>query len=361
MGFGSDMFASTALVHMYSSCSSVDDARTVFDEMPERNSVSWNAMITGYVHGRRFSEGFDVFRDMMRDGIELGEVTMVGLLSACANLGALNQGRWVHDYIRRNGMALNVYVGTALIDMYAKCGNVEEGLKLLRAMKVKNVCTWNVLISAYSINGQTEDALMAFYSMIFEDYKPDHVTFLAVLSACFHGGLVGEGRSHFKSMKGEFGVEPKMEHYGCMVDLLSRADLIHEAVELIRNMPLKPDPTIWRALLRAYQVRGHVHFTELLILKLIELEPQNGDNFFLLSNLYSQQQRWAEVEVVREIMKDRGIQNIPGYSSIVINNEIFEFVASYDVKPRLEEVDKVLAHMSGELILSSSFTNTEIL
>ncbi|XP_021761556.1 pentatricopeptide repeat-containing protein At2g02980, chloroplastic-like [Chenopodium quinoa] len=361
MGFGSDLFANTALVHMYCSCLSIDDARRVFDEMPERNSVSWNALITGYVHGRRFLEAFDVFRDMMRDGVELREVTMVGLLSACANLGALDHGRWVHDYIRQNGLALNVYVGTALIDMYSKCGNLEEGFKVFKAMKVKNVCTWNVLISAYSMNGRGEDALMAFYSMVFDDYKPDDVTFLAVLSACFHEGLVGEGRSHFRSMKEEFGVEPKMEHYGCMIDLLSRADLIDEAMELIRTMPLIPDPTIWRALLRAFQFRENFHLVELVILKLVELEPQNGDNFFLLSNLCIQQQRWAEVEIVREMTKDRGIQNLPGYSSVVINSEIYEFIASYDIKPGLEEIYKVLACMAKNLRLSSCVTDSEML
>lgn len=286
---------------------------------------------------------------------------MVGLLSACANLGALEHGRWVHDYIRRNRLALNVYVGTALIDMYAKCGNLEEGLKVFREMKVKNVCTWNVLISAYSMNGRAEDALMSFYSMIFDDYKPDDVTFLAVLSACFHGGLVGEGKFQFKSMKEQFGVEPRIDHYGCMIDLLSWAGLIDEAMELMRTMPLKPDPAIWRALLRAFQVCGNVHLAELVILKLIELEPQNGDNVFLLSNLYIQQQRWTEVEVVREMMKDRAIQKIPGYSSIIINNEINVFVASYDIEPGLEAVYELLSYISEEIIQPSCVIDSEIL
>ncbi|KMT10745.1 hypothetical protein BVRB_5g114030 [Beta vulgaris subsp. vulgaris] len=361
MGFSSDLFASTALVHMYCSFSSTDDACRVFDKMPEKNSVSWNALITGYVHGRRFFEAFDVFREMMEAGKELREVTVVGLLSACANLGALEQGRWVHEYIRRNRLVLNVYVGTALIDMYAKCGNLEEGLKVFRAMKVKNVCTWNVLISGYSMNGRSEDALMAFYSMIFDDYKPDDVTFLAVLSACFHESLVSEGLSHFRTMNEEFGVQPKTEHYVCMIDLLNRAGMIDEAMELIRSMPLKPDPTVWRALLRAFQVRGNVHMAELVTLKLIELEPQNGDNFLLLSNLYIQQRRWTEVEVVREMVKSRDIQKIPGYSSIVINDEIYEFVASYDVKPGFEEVYELLVYMSKELILSGCVTDVGML
>ncbi|CAO2818543.1 unnamed protein product [Amaranthus hypochondriacus] len=360
MGFSSDLFANTALVHMYSFCLFIDDARRVFDEMFDRNSVCWNALVSGYVHGRRYSEAFDVFRDMIKDGVELSEVTMVELLSMCANLGALEQGRWVHDYIRRNGLVLNVYVGTALTDMYAKCGNLEEGIKVFRAMKIKNVCTWNVLISAYSMNGYAEDALMAFSWMIFNDYKPDEVTFLAVLSACYHEGLVGEGLSHFKSMKEEFGVEPKIEHYGCLIDLLSRTGLIDEAKELIKAMPMQPDPTIWRALLRAFQVHGNAYMAELVILKLIELEPNNGDNFIVLSNLYIQQQRWKEAEVVRQMMKDRGIHKIPGYSSIVINNEVYEFVASYDTKLEYEEVYELLEFMSKELVLSSCVTDTDV-
>lgn len=361
MGFGSDLYTRTALVHMYCFCWSVDDAHQVFDEMSDKNSVSWNALITGYVHNRRFIEAIDLFKDMLHAGAEPREVTMVEVLSACANVGNLDRGKWVHDYIRRNGLALNVYVGTALIDMYAKCGNFEEGFKVFRAMRVKNVCTWNVLISAYAMNGRAEDALIAFYRMIFDDYKPDDVTFLAVLSACFHQCRIGEGRSHFRSMKEEYGLEPKMEHYSCMVDLLGRAGFVDEAMELIRTMPLKPDPTIWRALLRASQVHGNSHLAELVILKLIELEPNNGDNFILLSNLYVQQHRWAEVESVRDIVKGRGIQKIPGSSSIEVNNVIYEFVVSYDIEPGLKEVYKLLANMSMELTPADCATDCEML
>jgi len=350
MGFGSDLYANTALVHMYCFCTSVDDARRVFDEMSEKNSVSWNALITGYVHNRRFMEAIDMFKDMLRDGTEPWEVTMVEILSACANLGALEQGKWVHEYIKQNRLVLNVYLGTALVDMYAKCGNLDVGHEVFKAMRVKNVCTWNVLISAYVMNGQAEEALTVFYRMIFEDYKPDDVTFLAVLSACFQQGLVDEGQSHFRSMKEEFGLEPRIEHYGLMVDLLGRSGQLDEAMELIRTMPLKPDPTIWRALLRVSYIHRNTYLAEVVILKLIELEPNNGDNLFLLSNLYSRQQRWAEVGEVRETMKARGIQKVPGYSAIEINNLVHEFVASCYTEPGLEEIYKLLAGISKELM-----------
>ncbi|KAK9669185.1 hypothetical protein RND81_13G114600 [Saponaria officinalis] len=359
-GFCSDLYANTSLVHMYCCCSSIDDARNLFDEIPERNSVCWNTFVNGYVHNRRYLEAFDVFRDMMRVGVELSEVTMVGILSSCANLGALEYGRLIHEYIIRNKLTLNVYVGTALIDMYAKCGILEEACMVFRAMKVKNVCTWNVLIAAYSMNGRTEDALTTFYSMTFDNYRPDDVTFLAVLSACFHDGRVGEGRSHFQSMKSVFGVEPKLEHYGCMVDLLGRVGLVNEALDLIRTMPYVPDPTIWRALHRTFEIRGYSHLVEPVILKLIELEPKNGDNFFVLANLYVQQQRWTEVDLVWDFMKDRGIDNIPGYSSIEIDNEIYQFVASCNYDPKLEDVYAVLTWVSEELTHLVGLDGTEM-
>ncbi|KAJ8452296.1 hypothetical protein Cgig2_006101 [Carnegiea gigantea] len=284
---------------------------------------------------------------------------MVEVLSACANLGALEQGKWVHDYIRQNGLVLNVYLGTALVDMYAKCGNLDEAYEVFRAMRVKNVCTWNVLISAYAMNGRAEEALTAFYRMIFEDYKPDDVTFLAVLSACFQQGLVDEGRSHFRSMKEEFGLEPRIEHYSLMVDLLGRSGHLDEVLELIRTMPLIPDPTIWRALLRFSHIRGNTYLAEVVILKLIELEPNNGDNLFLLSNLYSQQERWAEVREVRETMKARGIQEIPGYSSIEIDNLVHEFVASCYTEPGLKGVYELLANIGTELTPADSVADSE--
>ncbi|KAK9278086.1 hypothetical protein L1049_027644 [Liquidambar formosana] len=360
MGFDSDVYTNTALVHMYSVCLSVDDACQVFDEMPERNAVSWNALITGYTHNRMFREALDVFREMHAEGVEPGEVTMVGVLSACAHLGALNQGRWIHDYIIHNRLRLNVFVGTALIDMYGKCGVVDEAEQVFREMRAKNVYTWNVLISGYAMNGRSETALEAFSRMVMENFKPDEVTFLGILSACCHQGLVDEGRRHFMSMKEGFGLQPRIEHYGCMVDLLGRAGFLDEAQELIQTMCMKPDPVIWRALLGACRIHGNTRLGEFAIRNLLEIEPNNGENYVLLANLYARDQRWVKVEEVREMMDHRGIQKVPGCSSIEIENVVYEFVVSDTVEPGFEEVYKLLADMNKELKLAGYFVDTDM-
>ncbi|CAL5444942.1 unnamed protein product [Camellia sinensis] len=349
MGFFSDIITNTALVHMYCICLLPSEGRQLFDEMPERNAVSWNALITGYTHNRKFREAIDVYREMQAAGAEPGEVTMVGVLSACAHLGALNQGKWIHDYICHNRLRLNVFVGTALLDMYAKCGVVDEAEKVFGAMRVKNVYTWNVLISGYAMNGQGEAALQAFNRMIMENFRPDEITFLGILCACCHQGLVDIGKRHFISMKEEYALQPRIEHYGCMVDLLGRAGLLDEAQELIGTMNRKPDPIIWRALLGACRIHGQTQLGEFAIKNLLELEPKNGENYVLLSNLYARDRKWIEVGKVREMMNRIGIRKVPGCSSIEIENVVYEFVVSDLMEPRYEELYKSLADMKMEL------------
>ncbi|CBI15169.3 hypothetical protein VitviT2T_026210 [Vitis vinifera] len=358
MGFESNVYVSTALVNMYGTCSSVSDARQVFDEIPDRNIVSWNALITGYNHNRMFRKVIDVFREMQIAGAKPVEVTMVGVLLACAHLGALNQGRWIDDYIDHNRLRLNVFVGTALIDMYAKCGVVDEAEKIFKAMRVKNVYTWNVLISGYAMNGRGESALQAFSRMIMEKFKPDEVTFLGVLCACCHQGLVNEGRTYFTSMKEEFGLRPRIEHYGCMVDLLGRAGFLDEAQQLIQAMSMQPDPIIWRELLGACRIHGNIQLGEFAIKKLLELEPNNGENYVLLANLYARDQRWDKVGEVREMMDCRRVRKVPGCSSIEIDNVVYEFVVSNYIKPGFEEVYKLLADMNKKLKLAGYVADT---
>ncbi|XP_020104755.1 pentatricopeptide repeat-containing protein At5g66520-like [Ananas comosus] len=359
LGFASDVFVSTALVTMYCGFARVGDARKVFDEMPKRNSVSWNAMITGYVHNRRFKEAHGLFSRMLASDCELGEVTVVGALSACAHLGALNQGVWIHNYVKNYGLRLNVFVGTALVDMYMKCGEADEAVKVFRAMRVKNVFSWNALISGFAVNGGGEAAMAAFEAMARESVEPDRVTFLAVLCACCHQGLVDEGRNIFASMQRDFGLEPTIEHYGCVVDLLGRAGFIQEAYELIRTMPMEPDAVIWRAFLSACKVHRNTQFGEIATKKLLELEPDNGENYVLLSNLLSQNRRWVEVGQVRKMISQKGMAKVPGCSSIEIDNVVYEFVVADRSEKHFEEIFRMLDDMKRELKLAGYVADTE--
>ncbi|CAN4086287.1 unnamed protein product [Withania somnifera] len=292
----SDVYTNTALVYMYRISQQPDDTGQLFGEMPDRNVVTWNALITSYTHNRKFSEA-------------IGEVTMVGVLSACSHLGALGQGRWIHDYIVRNRLRVNVYVGTALIDMYAKCGDIDEAEKVFETMGVKNIYTWR------------EAALQTFDRMIVEDFKPDDVTFLGVLCACCHQGFVEEGRKMFSSMTNQFVLQPKIVHYGCVIDLLGLGGFLDEAMEMIHSMKLKPDATIWRTLL--------------------------------------EKKRWTEVGEVRELMDRGGIKMISGCSSIEIGNSVYEFKASDPLKTGHDEIHKMLQDMKNQLKLAGYVLETE--
>ncbi|KAK3440275.1 hypothetical protein EUGRSUZ_B00560 [Eucalyptus grandis] len=344
-----DVYVGTSLVNLYSGCMLIGDAHKVFDEMGERNSVSWNALITGYTHNRKFAEALDLFREMQADGVELTEVTMVGALSACAHLGALSLGKWIHEYIDCYGLCLNEFLGTALVDMYAKCGAVMEMEKVFITMRAKNVYTWNALISGFAMNGHGEAALQAFSRMIMENLKPDGVTFLGILCACCHEGLVDEGKKYFRIMKEEFGLRPGIEHYGCMVDLLGQAGLFSEALHLVQNMDLKPDPIIWRTLLGACRTHRNVPLGRYAARKLLELEPTNAENYVLLSNIYAQDSMWDEIAQLRAVMNQRGIAKVAGCSSIEIGNVVYEFVASDCLKPEvrdlLDDIRKELKQM----------------
>ncbi|CAD5192032.1 unnamed protein product [Musa acuminata subsp. malaccensis] len=360
-GSDSDVFVNTALVSMYCSLGRVGDARHVFAEMPERNSVTWNAMITGYVHNRRFREAHELFSRMLGSGLDLGEVTVVTALSACSHLGALSQGIWIHNYIESHGLRLNVFVGTALIDMYMKCGVIDEASKVFQAMRVKNVFSWNALITGYAMNGEGEAALEAFDEMIMEKVKPDGVTFLALLCACCHQGLIDKGRKLFVGMEEDFGLRPRIEHYGCMVDLLGRAGLLEEAHKLIATMPMKADAAVWRALLAGCRIHGDLQLRELAIRKLLDLEPENGENYILLANLLARDRRWTDVGKVRQMMGKKRMKKDPGCSLIEVDNRVHEFVVSDRFQRKgLEEIFTMLAAMKRELKLAGYAVDTEM-
>ncbi|KAF6171744.1 hypothetical protein GIB67_007265 [Kingdonia uniflora] len=349
MGFHSELFINTALVGMYFTCRCLSEGRQMFDEMPKRNSVSWNLLITGYTYNRKFMEAISVFREMQLSEVQPTEKTMVGVLPACAHLGALDQGKLIHDYIIESGLRVNIFVGTALIDMYVKCGVVDEAEKVFATMRIKNVYAWNVLMYGMALNGQGEVAIRMFSDMVMNNVKPDGVTFSAVLSACCQQGLVDKGKQYFIDIEKVYGLKPENIHYGCMVDLLARGGLFDEAQELIRTMPMKPDPVIWRALLGACRIHGNTELGELAISNLIDLEPNNYVNYALLLNLYAKDQRWTKVSEVRELMNRRRVRKVFGCSSIEVDNVVCEFVASHRVEERLREIYKMLSHVINEL------------
>lgn len=247
----------TCLVDMYAKCGKLIEARNLFDQTERKDVVTWSAMISGYAQARQCREAIELFHQMQAAKVSPNEVTMVSVLSSCAVLGALETGKWLHLFIiRKRGLKLTVTLGTALVDFYAKCGLIESAIDVFTEMSRKNVFSWTALIQGLASNGQGKRALEFFNLMQKENVRPNNVTFLGVLSACSHAGLVDEGRNLFLKME-EFEIEPRMEHYGCMVDILGRAGLVEEAYRFTLAMPLQPNAVIWRTLLASCRYYYH--------------------------------------------------------------------------------------------------------
>ncbi|KAJ8617282.1 hypothetical protein MRB53_013468 [Persea americana] len=348
-GSASDPFVHSSLINIYSICGEIMDALKLFDRTPNRDVVCWSAMISGLVRQGRFREALGLFNEFQIAGLEPNESIMVSLLCTSAHLGALEQGKWVHMYIQRNGVHLSIKLGTALINMYCKCGVVEDALKLFGKMKRRNVLVWTALISGLAINGMGRRALDMYQEMLRAGIRPDSVTFVAVLTACSHGGLVEEARECFDAMRREHRLIPKVEHYGCMVDVLGRAGLLNEALDFIKSMPIEPDIVLWRALLNACSMHRNVEMGEFVGKFLIHQDPLYDGNYILLSNVYAQAKRWADAIVVRNIMKERGVKKCPGCSTIEFNGVVHEFFVGDKSDPQFKELRPMLDEMSRRL------------
>ncbi|MFS7999444.1 putative tetratricopeptide-like helical domain superfamily, DYW domain-containing protein [Helianthus anomalus] len=328
----------TALVDMYAKCGHVDTARSLFDQMPRRDVVAWSAMISGYNQASRCKEALSLFHDMQKANVEPNEVTMVSVLSSCAELGALATGKWVHFYIKKKKLPLTVTLGTALLVFYAKCGSTENLIEVFEHMPRKNVLSWSVLIQGLASNGQGNKALKYFDLMLSNRIKPNDITFIGVLCACSHVGLVDKGRALFVSMSRDFNIEPRIEHYGCMVDILGRAGLLEDAYEFIQNMPIKPNAVIWRTLLASCKVHKNVTIGERSIKQITNLEPLHSGDYLLLASIYSSVGRLEDAIRVRSEMKQKGIKKTPGCSSIEVNRVIHEFFSEDSAHPESEKI-----------------------
>eukprot|EP01018_Ginkgo_biloba_P020809 Gb_00201 [translate_table: standard] len=348
-GFELDAFVGTALIDFYAKCGKIEIARQLFDSLSKRNDISWNAMIVGYAQNGYGNKALTLFNEMQLADMQLDVVTVVSVLSACAHLAALQQGMCIHGYIIRNGFESDAFVGTALVDMYAKCGVVKIARNMFDKIPERNVSAWNAMIAGYGMHGHGEDALGIFSQMQHESIKPDHVTFISVLSACSHAGLVHEGYECFDCMSRDYCITPRMEHYACMVDLLGRSGRLDEAEDFIGSMPLEPDASVWGSLLGACRNHCNIELGERVAEHLFDLEPENAGYYVLLSNIYASSGRWNEVAKVRAMMKDRGLEKTPGQSLIELNNRLHYFVAGDTSHPQSEKIYATLESLAGQM------------
>ncbi|KAI3761384.1 hypothetical protein L1987_51798 [Smallanthus sonchifolius] len=343
---------------MYAKCGRVDVARCLFDQMSRRDVVAWSAMISGYNQASRCKEAVSLFHDMQKANVEPNEVTMVSVLSSCAELGALATGKWVHFYIKKKKLPLTVTLGTALLVFYAKCGSTENLIEVFENMPRKNVLSWSVLIQGLASNRQGNKALKYFDLMLANHIKPNDITFIGVLCACSHAGLVEKGRALFASMSRDFNMEPRIEHYGCMVDILGRAGLLEDAYNFIQNMPVKPNAVIWRTLLASCKVHKNVVIGEQSLKQITDLEPLHSGDYLLLASIYSSVGRLEDANRVRSEMKKMGIKKTPGCSSIEVNGVVHEFFSEDTANPESEKIYAETEKMMKKIKLAGYVPNT---
>nr|GMD35852.1 pentatricopeptide repeat-containing protein At3g47530 [Ipomoea batatas] len=352
----------------YSSCKKYGDACKVFNEIPVKDTVAWNTLISCYMKNYRRRDALGVF-DMMQssNGCQPDDVTCLLVLQVCAQLNTLEFGERVHRYIVEHAYGDAMNVSNMLITMYSRCGCVEKAYEVFRNMPRKDVVSWSAMVSGLASNGYGRDAIEAFKQMQRAGVAPDDQTFTGVLSACSHSGLLDEGRMLFDRMSREFRILPNVHHYGCMVDLMGRAGLLEEAYEFVESMRVKPDATIWRTLLGACRIHRNPTLGERVVEHLIELKAQEAGDYVLLLNMYSSVADWEKVVNLRKLMKENGIHTTLACSTIEMKGEIHEFIADDVSHPRMTEIYEMLDEINRQLKIAgyvaeitSELHNTEV-
>ena len=389
-GYESDVRVGSALVHMYAKSGSIEDARMVFDRMKERDVITWNVMIGAYAKSGSIEdarmvfdrmmerdvitwtvmigayagsgwgvEAYDLYLKMKEEGFQPNAATYVSLLNDCGSAGALEWVKDVHRHILEEGHESDVRVGSALVHVYAKSGSIEDAQLVFESMEDCNVMTWNIMIGGLGQHGRGRDALELFRKMKADGLVPDAYSFVALLSACSHAGLVDEGRQIFCAMK-DYGVEPTVVHYTCMVDLLGRAGLLEETKRFISSMPVEADAGTWGALLGACRTYGNVELGELAAKEFIKLDPADASPYVLLSNIYAAAGQWDQVSFIRHMMQERGIRKEPGVSWIEIRNKVHRFVVGDRSHPEAKKIYDVLNNLSKKLKAEGYIPDTRL-
>ncbi|KAL4201876.1 hypothetical protein AMTRI_Chr02g260970 [Amborella trichopoda] len=335
-----DLVSWNSMINGYAKCGDLEEARRLFDLMGEKNLITWSAMISGYVQMGQFKEGLDVFYGSQACGVKPHESILVSVLAACAHVGGMEQGKWVHAYVKANGMHMSVIMGTALMDMYAKCGCLNLALDVFHSMHEKNLMAWTTMIKGMAMHGHGTEALELFTQMEEEGVTPDDITFIGVLCACTHAGLVDKGLHYFKSISEVYGISPKIEHYGCLVDLLARGGRLQKALCVIKDMPMEPDARIWGPLLAGCRFNGEVELAELVANHLIELEPNDSGVYVLLGNIYAASGRHEDAKKLRILMSSKGVVKNPGCSLFELEGTTHQFIVGDTSHPQMREIQE---------------------
>ncbi|KAI5437742.1 putative pentatricopeptide repeat-containing protein At1g69350, mitochondrial [Lathyrus oleraceus] len=332
-----DEFVQNSLMDMYSKCGFVDSAYTIFNKIRKKSIVTWNCMICGFSQNGISLEALNLFDEMYGNCLEINEVTFLSAIQACSNLGYLDKGKWIHHKIIVTGNQDDVYINTSLVDMYAKCGDLQTARRVFDSILEKSVVSWSTMIAAHGIHGQINAAISLFTKMINSHIKPNEVTFMNILSACRHAGSVEEGKLYFNSMR-DYGVVPNQEHFASIVDLLSRAGDINGAYKIIKSIQMPVDASIWGALLNGCRIHGRMDVIEKIGEELRRISTDDTGYYTLLSNIYAEGGKWNESRKVRSKMEGLGLKKVPGYSTIEIDRKIYRFGAGDTSEWQMKEI-----------------------
>ncbi|GAA0184411.1 hypothetical protein LIER_31699 [Lithospermum erythrorhizon] len=338
LGLSSDVSVTNSLISMYCKCKRVDAATKLFEGLCMKTLVSWNAIILGCAQSGGVIEALNLFCKMVMQNVSPDSFTLVSVISALAELSMPRQAKWIHGVAIRTCWDTNIFVMTALVDMYSKCGAVHIARKLFNRLDEKHVTTWNAMIDGYGTHGLGEEAVELFEEMRKGHTKPNEVTFLCVISACSHSGYVDKGRHYFSIMKEEYGLEPSMDHFGAMVDLLGRAGQLEEAWNFIQTMNVEPQINVFGAMLGACRIHNNLEFAEKAAKKVFELGPDDGGYHVLLANIYATDAKWDKAASVRNLMDRTGIRKTPGCSLVDLGNEIHTFYSGSTSHPQSRKI-----------------------
>ncbi|KDP30920.1 hypothetical protein JCGZ_11296 [Jatropha curcas] len=350
VGVDSDIFVSCALIDMYSKCGSIEDAHCVFNEMPEKTTVGWNTIITGYALHGYSEEALDLCYDMRDSGVRMDHFTFSIIVRICARLASLEYAKQAHAALIRHGFGTDIVANTALVDFYSKWGRIEHARHVFDKMPCKNVISWNALIAGYGNHGQGAEAIELFEQMLQERMRPNHVTFLAVLTACTYSGLSERGWEFFQAMGRDYKVNPRAMHYACMIELLGREGLLDEAFALIRGAPFKPTANMWAALLTACRIHENLELGKFAAEKLYGMEPGKLNNYIVLLNIYNSSGKLKEAAAVVQTLRRKGLRMLPACSWIEVLRQphVFHFGDKHhpQIKEIYQKVDDLMKEIS---------------
>ncbi|KAF5727725.1 hypothetical protein HS088_TW22G01422 [Tripterygium wilfordii] len=338
LGLVNSLSVANSLMTLYSNCGYLTFASIMFHEMPNRDVVSWSTIIAGYHQQGYGEEAFEYLSWMRRDGPKPTEFAFASVLSVSGSMAILDQGKQLHAHVLSVGLQSRAMIQSSLIHMYSKCGGIKEAAKVFDEVESVDIISWTAMINGYAEHGYSREAIYLFEKIPRVDLRPDSVTFIGVLTACSHAGLVDLGLRYFNLISEEYQINPTREHYGCMIDLLCRAGRVSDAEQMIQTMPFYRDDVVWSTLLRACRIHGDVDCGKRAAEKILELDPNCAGTHITLANLYAAKGQWKEAANMRKLMKEKGVIKEPGWSWIKIMDQVAVFVAGDRAHPQVEDI-----------------------